>query len=110
MRKAIEKLVLNDEDVCVNQRNLDCIIFHFAQIKILLYCHYLSKKQPGGKKAKSGSSGALEAMMTYPTPCCNHAPWSTVRQSADRLLGELFFMFTKHLLEISCKNTFCAGN
>ena len=39
MKKAIEKLVLNDEDVCVNQWNLDCIILHSAQIKILLYCH-----------------------------------------------------------------------
>ena len=34
----MEKLV-NDEDVFVNQLNLDCIIFHSSQTKILLY-HY----------------------------------------------------------------------
>ena len=35
-KRAIEKLE-NDEDVCVNQLNLDCIIVHSTQIKILLY-------------------------------------------------------------------------
>ena len=42
-KRVIEKLV-NDEDVFVNQLNLDCIIFHPAQTKILLY-HQLLKKQ-----------------------------------------------------------------
>ena len=42
-KRVIEKLV-NDEDVFVNQLNLDCIIFHSAQTKILLY-HQLLKRQ-----------------------------------------------------------------
>ena len=43
IKRVIEK-PLNDEDVFVNQPNMDCDIFHSAQIKILLY-HLLSKKQ-----------------------------------------------------------------
>ena len=39
-----KKVLVNDEDVFVNQLNLDCIIFHSAQTKILLY-HQLLKKQ-----------------------------------------------------------------
>ena len=43
IKRVIEK-PLNDEDVFVNPPNMDCVIFHSAQIKILLY-HLLSKKQ-----------------------------------------------------------------
>ena len=39
-----KKVLVNDEDVFVNQLNLDCIIFHSAQTKILLY-HQLLKRQ-----------------------------------------------------------------
>ena len=35
-KRVVEKLV-NDKDVFVNQLNLDCIISHSSQIKILLY-------------------------------------------------------------------------
>ena len=33
----LQLVVVNDVDVCVNQLNLDCIIVHSMQIKILLY-------------------------------------------------------------------------
>ena len=44
---------------------------------------------PGDEKAKSGSYGALDAMMTYPTLC--HVQWlqNVIRKKGDLQLTEL---------------------